>query len=196
MRAKVVGIAVAIIVAAIATYALSPYLTGSTVDEAAPSNVARAPEPQTIEPIVDVPAEIPDMVEMSGDVGEQVESTVDVSVEVSGTVEPAGAWHSGQFVGVGDGIHDASGSATVLPLDDGSRVLRLENFEATNGPGLYVYLASDKTAADHVSLGRLKANAGNQNYAIPDGVDLEKHDTVLIWCEPFSVLFGSAQLSG
>lgn len=43
MRAKVVGIAAIILVAAVAAYALSPYLTGSTVDEAAPSNVAVAP---------------------------------------------------------------------------------------------------------------------------------------------------------
>lgn len=188
MRAKVVGIAAIILVAAVAAYALSPYLTGSTVDEAAPSNVAVAPglpaaetEPADVQA---EPAELP------------AARTEPVSAGAPVAAEPAGAWRSGQFVGVGDGIHDASGSATVLPLDDGSRVLRLENFEATNGPGLYVYLASDKTASDHVSLGRLKANAGNQNYAIPDGVDLEKHGTVLIWCEPFSVLFGSAQLSG
>lgn len=190
MRAKIAGIAAAVIVAAAAAYALSPYLTGSTVDEAAPSNVVGESQPAQTKPAAGASGGV----EMTGKAGEQVEPAAEVPVEMS-MVEPADAWFSGQFVGVGDGIHDASGSATVLPLDDGSRVLRLENFEATNGPGLYVYLASDKTAADHVSLGRLKANAGNQNYAIPDGVDLEKHGTVLIWCEPFSVLFGSAQLS-
>ena len=188
MRAKVAGIAAAVIVAAAAAYALSPYLTGSTVDEAAPSNVVGESQPAQTKPAAGASGG-------AETAGEQVEPVAEVPAEAS-VVEPADAWFSGQFVGVGDGIHDASGSATVLPLDDGSRVLRLENFEATNGPGLYVYLASDKTAADHVSLGRLKANAGNQNYAIPDGVDLEKHGTVLIWCEPFSVLFGSAQLSG
>ena len=101
----------------------------------------------------------------------------------------------GQFVGVGDGIHDASGSASVLPLDDGSRVLRFEDFRSTNGPDLYVYLATDESASDHVNLGRLKASSGNQNYPVPDGVDLGRHDTVLVWCKAFSVLFGSAQLS-
>ena len=195
MRAKIAGIAAAVIVAAAAAYALSPYLTGSTVDEAAPSNVVSESQPAQTKPAAEVPAEASGGAETTGEAGEQVEPAAEVPVEMS-VAEPADAWFSGQFVGVGDGIHDASGSATVLPLDDGSRVLRLENFEATNGPGLYVYLASDKTAADHVSLGRLKANAGNQNYTIPDGVDLEKHGTVLIWCEPFSVLFGSAQLSG
>ncbi|NOJ27358.1 MAG: hypothetical protein DA330_05040 [Nitrososphaera sp.] len=101
---------------------------------------------------------------------------------------------SGMFVGVNDGIHNANGTAKVILLSDGSKVLRLEEFKATNGPDLYVYLATDKTASDYVSLGRLKGNVGNQNYEIPANVDLAKHDTVLIWCQAFSVLFGSAEL--
>ncbi len=101
---------------------------------------------------------------------------------------------AGTFVGVGDGIHDAQGSAKILAVD-GKNVLRLEDFRSTNGPDLYVYLATDKNASDFVDLGRLKANTGNQNYDIPQGTDLSKYDTVLIWCKAFSVLFGSAQLS-
>ncbi|MBM2853048.1 MAG: hypothetical protein HW420_1595 [Candidatus Nitrosotenuis sp.] len=82
---------------------------------------------------------------------------------------------SGNFVGVGDGI--------------------LEDFKATNGPDLYVYLATDEKATDYVSLGPLKANIGNQNYQIPEGTDLSKYDTALVWCKQFSVLFGHASLS-
>ena len=102
----------------------------------------------------------------------------------------------GTFVGVNDGIHNAQGLAKVIPLVESSsaRVLRLENFKATNGPDLYVYLAADKSTSDFVSLGRLKGNIGNQNYEIPDGTDLSKYDTALIWCRAFSVLFGSAEL--
>jgi hypothetical protein len=101
----------------------------------------------------------------------------------------------GSFVGVGDGIHNAEGVAKVVPLQDGSNILRLENLHVTNGPDLYVYLATDKSASDFVSLGKLKANNGNQNYEIPSETDLSKYATVLIWCRPFSVLFGSAELS-
>jgi hypothetical protein len=102
---------------------------------------------------------------------------------------------TGSFVGVGDGIHNAEGIAKVIPLEDGSNILRLENLQVTNGPDLYVYLATDKSALDFVSLGKLKANNGNQNYNIPSQTDLIKYDTVLIWCRPFSVLFGSAELA-
>jgi hypothetical protein len=101
---------------------------------------------------------------------------------------------SGNFIGVNDGIHNAEGVAKVIVLDDGTNVLRLENFKATNGPDLYVYLATDRSASDIVNLGRLKGNIGNQNYPIPAGTDLAKYNTVLIWCKAFSVLFGSAQL--
>ena len=100
---------------------------------------------------------------------------------------------TGSFVGVGDGIHDAEGIAKVIPLEDGSNILRLENLQVTNGPDLYVYLATDKSASDFVSLGKLKANNGNQNYDLPSETDLTKYDTALIWCRPFSVLFGSAE---
>lgn len=100
----------------------------------------------------------------------------------------------GNFIGVGDGIHDAQGDVIVIESDDGSRFLRFENFKATNGPDLFVYLATDETGDDFVSLGMLKGNIGNQNYMIPPGADLSNYDTVLIWCKQFSVLFGSAKL--
>jgi hypothetical protein len=103
---------------------------------------------------------------------------------------------TGSFVGAGDGIHNAEGIAKAIPLQDGSSILRLENLHVTNGPDLYVYLSPDKSASDYVNIGKLKANNGNQNYEIPLGTDLSRYDTVLIWCRPFSVLFGSAELSG
>jgi hypothetical protein len=112
--------------------------------------------------------------------------TEDVTVE--------GSFLIGNFIGVNDGIHNAEGLAKVIVLDEGNSILRLENFRATNGPDLYVYLSTDKSASDFVSLGRLKGNIGNQNYEIPEGTELSKYDTVLIWCRAFSVLFGSAKL--
>lgn len=102
----------------------------------------------------------------------------------------------GKFIGAGDGIHNAEGVAKIIPVQEGSKVLRLENLKVTNGPDLYVYLATDKSASDFVDLGRLKGNIGNQNYDIPVDTDLTRYDTVLIWCKLFSVLFGSAVING
>ena len=102
---------------------------------------------------------------------------------------------SGNFVGSGDGIHEAEGDVITLNLEDGLQYVRFENFKSPNGPDLYVYLATDDQASDFVSLGLLKGNVGNQNYEIPEGVDLSKYNKVLIWCKAFGVLFGSAQLA-
>jgi hypothetical protein len=101
---------------------------------------------------------------------------------------------SGQFVGAGDGIHNTEGIAKEIRLEDGKKFIRFENFKVTNGPDLFVYLSTDKSASDFIDIGRLKANIGNQNYEIPEGTDLTKYGTVLIWCKAFSVLFGSADL--
>ena len=101
----------------------------------------------------------------------------------------------GNFIGVGDGIHNAEGKAKILTLSNGSQILRLENFKSTNGPDVHLYLSNNKQANDFIDLGRLKANNGNQNYKIPMDIDFNHYGYVLIWCKPFSVLFGSAQLN-
>ena len=101
----------------------------------------------------------------------------------------------GNFKDAGDGFHMVAGVAKVINLEDGRTFLRLENLKSTNGPDLYVYLASGIDSSDIVNLGRLKGNIGNQNYEIPAGTDLAKYNTVLIWCKAFSTLFGSAKLS-
>ena len=100
----------------------------------------------------------------------------------------------GNFIGVGDGIHKAEGLAKILTLSNGSQILRLEDFRSTNGPDVHLYLSTDKQASDFIDLGRLKANIGNQNYQIPLDKDFNKYKYVLIWYQPFSVLF-SAQLN-
>jgi hypothetical protein len=102
---------------------------------------------------------------------------------------------AGNVIDPGDGFHMASGQIKVLESQDGTQILRIENLDVTNGPDLYVYLATDTTAKDFVSLGRLKGNMGNQNYPIPENTDFEKYNTVLIWCQAFSTLFGSSKLS-
>ena len=124
----------------------------------------------------------------------KVNNTVIENISMTKIKETANKTLAGTFVGAGDGFHNAEGVAKLIQVGDGTNILRLENLKATNGPDLYVYLSTDKTASDFVSLGRLKGNMGNQNYEIPNGTNLTKYNNVLIWCRAFSVLFGSAQL--
>jgi len=88
-----------------------------------------------------------------------------------------------------------SGTATIYQLDDGSHVLRLEDFEVTNGPDLHVFLIPQDGSMDgSVDLGSLKGNIGDQNYELPVGVDITQFGSVMIYCVPFSVTFATAAL--
>lgn len=105
----------------------------------------------------------------------------------------------GQFRDADD-QHRGSGTATIYKLEDGSRLLRFEEFEVTNGPDLHVYLVphEDPTSSDdlagYVDLGSLKGNIGDQNYEIPDEVDISEFGSVVIYCVPFHVFFSIASL--
>jgi uncharacterized protein YneF (UPF0154 family) len=97
----------------------------------------------------------------------------------------------GQFSGTS---YDVKGKA--LLIKDGDKfIIRLEDFESESGPGLYVYLSTSLDDNDFINLGKLKAIKGNMNYEVASSTDFEKYDNVLIWCEPFGVLFGSAALN-
>lgn len=109
---------------------------------------------------------------------------------------------TGSFTGA-DAIHQGRGTATVYGDKSGNRLLRFTEFDVTNGPDLRLWLVAhdnaDKTdavlASDHVSLGRLKGNIGDQNYTLPAGIDLNKYKTVAVWCKQFEVLVASARLT-
>jgi hypothetical protein len=96
--------------------------------------------------------------------------------------------------------HAAEGTATTIRTAAGARVLTLTNFDVSNGPDLRVYLvagpARDESQVDDFKdLGALKGNQGNQQYELPNGLDLERYATVVIWCRAFSVNFARAPLA-
>ena len=109
---------------------------------------------------------------------------------------------TGDFAGADD-FHQGSGTATIYELEDGSHVLRFEDFEVTNGPDLHVLISEtdtitsseDLNAAGYVDLGKLKGNVGNQNYELPAGFAVDGPVTITIYCDPFHVVFATATLS-
>ncbi len=103
---------------------------------------------------------------------------------------------SGQFVGL---AHGASGTAAVVELGTGARVLTFTDLDTDNGPDLRVYLvagpvAGDGDVDDFVDLGGLKGNKGSQQYEVPAGTDTDRYSTVVIWCRAFTVSFATAEL--
>lgn len=125
------------------------------------------------------------------------------------TAPPAGSAAGPQDIAQGALIsheHATTGTVRLIRLPDGSRILRLENLDTSNGPDLRVWLTDapvkEGTAGwrvfddgKHVSLGKLKGNKGDQNYAIPADVKLADYTSVTIWCDRFDVSFGAAALT-
>ena len=97
-----------------------------------------------------------------------------------------------------DPIHYGQGKVSLY-----RRAVFLEpDFEVGPGPAYHVYLVPNANVRSEagvkdtmfVDLGRLRAFKGSQRYSIPDGVDLSKYPSVVIWCERFGVLISPADL--
>ncbi len=129
-----------------------------------------------------------------------VNAKVNEAMPVPGTVSSEAILASGSFHSV---AHKSAGQATIYQLTGGKRILRLTNFETSNGPDVHVYLVATKDAGDSdtvkqagfVELGALKGNIGDQNYGLASDLDLNKYRAVTIWCKRFGVNFGTAPLS-
>jgi hypothetical protein len=102
--------------------------------------------------------------------------------------------------------HTTSGTVKLVRLADGSRIVRLENLDTSNGPDLRVWLSDAEVKEGpegwhlfddgaYVSLGKLKGNKGSQNYTVPADIDLSRYSSVSIWCDRFDVSFGAAELA-
>ncbi|GAA4924574.1 electron transfer DM13 [Stackebrandtia albiflava] len=99
--------------------------------------------------------------------------------------------------------HPTAGRAELVRQPDGSVVLAIAGLETSNGPDLRVWLTDQAVDPDewfvfddgyHVELAPLKGNLGDQVYEVPADVDLDKVDSVSIWCARFAVSFGAAAL--
>lgn len=102
--------------------------------------------------------------------------------------------------------HASSGTVKVLELPDGSRILRFEDLDTSDGPDLRVWLTDAPVIEGaagwhvfddgaHLDLGALKANKGDHNYQIPPGTDLGDYSSVSIWCARFAVSFAATELT-
>lgn len=213
-----VGVAGLIVIGALVWWLASPLFVSRTVEEEFPFDLPSQEEiaamttdelqelETNLEATLPSPEELDQMPEEARQVLEdqmmQVAAalpTEPVEDQMPAEAQPV-AVRQGQFVDADD-FHRGSGSATIYQLPDGSYLLRLEDFEVTNGPDLHVLLASNPrptSSADkgeYIDLGQLKGNVGNQNYEIPAGTDISQYQSVVIYCMPFRVVFSTATLS-
>ncbi len=193
--AAIVAVVIVVPVAGLAWWLGSPLFLDREVDEDFPALMN---------------AIIPEGMEMS-----QAQATMEVvmddevmvedeMMEAMGAMLAPDAVKTGQFRD-GDSFHKGSGDATIWDLGTDGYVLRFEDFNVINGPDLRVLLTThpdpmsrgDVHAEDvtYVELGKLKGNIGNQNYPIPNDLNVDDYRSVVIYCKPFQVVFSVAPLS-
>jgi hypothetical protein len=184
----------AVLVVALAAFQPWRLFIDVTVDEALPtvaeSSVGSTADAAPEQPAPDVPTE-------------SVEDAPEPEPSASPEASPQRVITAeGQFI---SHEHPTAGTARIITLADGSRVLRLVGLDTDNGPDLKVWLAAAPVIEgndgwfvfdddEYLDLGPLKGNKGNQNYSIPDDADISDLTSVTIWCDRFSVSFGAAEL--
>lgn len=185
-------IAAAIPLLLLAGWLVRPLFVDTVVDESFPLGAdATIPEQLTED-------EARVMMSAASKLEIEVEEPMTEAMEASGVVE----LKSGTFTDA-DAFHNGEGTATIYQLEDGSHVLRFEDFRVTNGPALFVLVSphpnpggrGDISDAGYTELARLKGNVGNQNYILPDNLAPEDINSVIIYCKPFRVVFSTAALT-
>ena len=129
-----------------------------------------------------------------------INQKVNEAAPASLSAEPE-ALYTGKLEGK---THQTSGRATIYKSPDGMQYLRLTDFTTSNGPDVHVVLVRAEDMAleqeivkgelEHVELGTLKGNQGDQNYDLPAATDLNQYQAVAIYCERFHAIFGVARL--
>lgn len=97
---------------------------------------------------------------------------------------------------------EGEGTVRIVSLPDGRRVLRLEDFFVSINSDLEIWLSEhpnpettpEAASAGHHQVSFLKATVGDMNYELPPDVDLERYQSIVIWCELTSNAYAAATL--
>jgi hypothetical protein len=94
--------------------------------------------------------------------------------------------------------HDLSGKAGLFCGDDGSKTIRLEDFNMLAGPDVYVYVSKSNnySQANVIEVAKLTSGYMNSdiNFAFKSTGFTGEYKFVLVYCLQFNSLFGYAEL--
>ena len=181
------------IVAGLVWWFVSPTFIDKEINEAPPVLLAEpSPTSALVAPTEAAPAAASEIVTATAETPAQ-----ESEIEKAGTDQ---LLRQGSFYPL---AHASAGDVLIYQLEDGSRILRLQDFSVDNGPDLFVYLVpadsvpnttGNEIIAGAYNLSALKGNIGDQNYDIPADLDLSQYKSVVIWCKAFAVPFSAAPL--
>jgi hypothetical protein len=100
--------------------------------------------------------------------------------DMDATPAQSGAFMNGPYGTVMGGVQ-------IFKNQDGTFDVKLENFNTTNGPDLYVYLSKEIMPVNFISIAKLKSTNGNQVYAVPGSPDLRSTNTCVSTVKPITI---------
>lgn len=120
----------------------------------------------------------------------EVEGDLTKTIENTSPISPgASVLYTGNFVPTSGII--AEGQAKIISENDELK-LELSNFSISSGPDLKVYLSKSSTPDEFITLGNLTSA---QIYSIPNSVNFNDYNHVLIHCQQYNHLFAVATLT-
>jgi len=197
-KGAIIGIIVAVV--AVGGILASPLFYEREIDEPLPVVLDKIEPGLTLPKFSDmgdaprqvIVEKMPDKVkEMVMDESAKLPTSVSEEMDMMPDTQSIVILKSGNFEGLAG--HYAEGLAKIIEVE-GTTFLRFEDFEVTNGPDLRVYITKDGDVKNGIHLEKLKGSKGNQNYELTD-IDVEQYNSIVIYCQPFGVYFGQAQLN-
>ena len=97
---------------------------------------------------------------------------------------------------VGAAGHRASGTAALTKGETGKSSLTFSDLNVDQVPDGRVYLAKHGDQAKGIEVGKLTMFQGAATFMIPEGINLDDYDGVVIWCKKFGVEIGHGTFMG
>ncbi len=184
--------------------ALEPTDT-TQVSEVAPAD---EPKPREVQPVA-VPMQGDQLTaavgSSTGESDQSANQTVtSLSEPISESAPDAGFSGTVQatFSGV-DGFLTGTGQARIVKTENGRHALRLSGIEVQDLPGLHVALLTAEAAsndidflgADQIVLGPVKPGSGDQEFLVPEGVNIADYPSMVIWSRPFGLIVARAEMA-
>ena len=98
---------------------------------------------------------------------------------------------SGKLNGVGS--YRAQGDIQIVKVGNVTKIVLSQNFTFSGAPDPKLGFGSNGYKRG-TNFAKLNKNNGTQEYVLPAGFDLAKHNEVWIWCERFNVALAVAKL--
>ena len=117
------------------------------------------------------------------------------SMQLQLTVMDMSTMLTGSFSPVGG--HNVSGDVSLVQSGSDLILSLKSNFSSQSGPDLYITLATDASSyssSDYTVQSIASSLSGARSYTIPNKT-ISDFKYVHVWCKPFNIVFGSAQLN-